>query len=42
MLLEELGYVVDIVKKLIEELKLKNFRVSLFPRNNSNKKWILT
>ena len=29
---------IGIVKKLIEELKLKNFRVSLFPRNNSNKK----
>ena len=29
---------ISIVKKLIEELKLKNFRVSLFPRNNSNKK----
>ena len=29
---------INIVKNLIKELKPKNFRVSLFPRNNSNKK----
>ena len=27
-----------IVENLIKELKPKNFRVSLFPRNNRNKK----
>lgn len=29
---------ISIVKNLIKELKTKNFRVSLFPRNSSNKK----
>lgn len=29
---------ISIVKKLIKELKPKNFRVSLFPRNSRNKK----
>ena len=29
---------ISIVKNLIEELKQKNFRVSLFPRNSRNKK----
>lgn len=29
---------ISIVKKLIKELKPKNFRVSLFPKNSRNKK----